>query len=458
MAISKNAERKIVPLPEVPQYVRDYLLHSPFVTRQLKSAEFMSFLTKENGVMTERIYAWRSDGKDLQIIEVENRDEKDLKHCHARQIGHAMMGGWNCYWPGEKAINSYFYYSDSFCDSEGYEAFFSEFTEESRRVKLWAYRAWTIEDVYKMDPTLKYLPLTYEDTQDITRVIGLYRKCPKIEILRKLGYSNISNDARFPKLSEKTLRNMMIWLKNNPYKAAKDGDYHESYSLQEVLFLMKHPDFTLLDVRQGWNTPEKRKMGRYLAKQKESDWTYNDYIESAKKLHYDMNDEKVLFPNHLKKAHDEAFNAVQVKAKNSLNKGIKKQSEKYSIADMQIGHYEFSVPKDEMDFVEQANELNQCLVKCDYDKKYSEGQEVLIFIKKDGKRWATAELLKSRGKFVKLNQFYGNHDINPDKETQEAFDGYLEQYKATVYKKQSLFPSIPVIKNPIGCSSMVMGA
>ena len=49
---------------------------------------------------------------------------------------------------------------------------------------------------------------------------------------------------------------------------------------------------------------------------------YGDYLNFAKQLGYPLNEKKYLFPNKLKKAHDEAFKKIQILESEKVNKGI----------------------------------------------------------------------------------------------------------------------------------------
>ena len=77
----------------------------------------------------------------------------------------------------------------------------------------------------------------------------------------------------------------------------------------------------------------------------------------------------------------------------------------------------------------QAKILSQCLITAKYDKKFANGEIILVFIKKDEVPIATMEVV---GK--KIKQFYadeGNKEnCRPTPEIKALGEQWLENYKA----------------------------
>lgn len=110
--------------------------------------------------------------------------------------------------------------------------------------------------------------------------------------------------------------------------------------------------------------------------------TWNDYINLADQLQYNLQDEYYLFPKKLIESHDKANEIVQVRKNAKADRLIKKRwkglNEKYYF---ESDEYLIRAPKSAAEFVHEANKLKHC-VATNYMKPHAEGATTILFIRK----------------------------------------------------------------------------
>ena len=173
----------------------------------------------------------------------------------------------------------------------------------------------------------------------------------------------------------------------------------------------------------------------------QDEYFYNDYRKKCKEVGHDFKDPYWHFPKNLKKQHDKVMKEVALKraaeeairrAKAAEEKARKekeratiytkfvKMMAKY-IGRLTEGAIEVFVPKSVELVQKQAKDLHQCLIAADYISKIVAKKCLLVFLYKDGKPYATAEL-RTKGRKFELGQFNRNqqkkeiHATEADKE------------------------------------------
>lgn len=152
--------------------------------------------------------------------------------------------------------------------------------------------------------------------------------------------------------------------------------------------------------------------------------------EYGKALVIDYDNKYWKFPYDFHKIHQILIEKVgkyikdlEVKERKKLNKKLEKISSNYPKAN--INNYDVYVPSNYEDIDLQANELQQCLISCNYYSKMANKKCVLIFIRKKGDAVATAEISMSK----KIIQFYMNQakeDSLPTPEVETVLNKYLD--------------------------------
>ena len=152
----------------------------------------------------------------------------------------------------------------------------------------------------------------------------------------------------------------------------------------------------------------------------------------AKRVGHDVEDEYWKYPNDLKKAHDKDMKEQKAldKAKNKV-KELKLQA---VVKDMlkfneNVDGYDIFIPDNYDVIKKQCDVLYQCLLRCGYDEKMIKQDIILVFIQKDGKPIATAEVKYDK----KVGQFYADEhnrgNCLPSKDVEDAFNKWLADFK-----------------------------
>jgi hypothetical protein len=108
------------------------------------------------------------------------------------------------------------------------------------------------------------------------------------------------------------------------------------------------------------------------------DW--NDYLENCKTLEYDLRNEFILFPRHLKEAHDRTVllvmdiknKAMDVQLKDFMMQAVQKYK-------FNTEHYEIVVPNTTSDIVREGQELHHCVGT--YVDRVVKGETTILFVR-----------------------------------------------------------------------------
>lgn len=112
----------------------------------------------------------------------------------------------------------------------------------------------------------------------------------------------------------------------------------------------------------------------------------------------------------IRKAKEAAEAEKQKKQLAKAERKYVKVASKYEKMVMYRDGLKFYVPQKVQDYIDQAEALHQCLVTCNYMQKMTvrKDKHIMIFVSKGGKPWATAEIMKYRGKEYTIGQFNRN--------------------------------------------------
>ena len=133
-----------------------------------------------------------------------------------------------------------------------------------------------------------------------------------------------------------------------------------------------------------------RKLMRYIEKQRASDERnitlrdYRDYLESAKKLEWDVKEKRTLFPSRFWKAHDDA--AVMVKQQKDrkmeerfINKRYPEMKKLYTFRDKALG-MKIVIPARLSEYIREGKEMRNCVGG--YCERIARGDTDVVFIRK----------------------------------------------------------------------------
>lgn len=231
---------------------------------------------------------------------------------------------------------------------------------------------------------MKYLELPHLSRYELPRV---YKYRNQIEHLQKINATTLANqvlsyevDCRV--MTKKWLKKKKSVLKNSnlTFNELMLQDIFKKKKIKMVKGIEK-----LLDYKQLKTLPGEvnlNKFQRYFIKQKVLFSHYMDYLNMIKELDIPLNDDVIVFPTELNKAHDNAVNTL-----NKLKKEVEEQAyndRRLNLVKLEkeIDDYIFLVPKELQEIVQEGNSLHHCVGSNSYLDQHIKGQTTIIFIRK----------------------------------------------------------------------------
>lgn len=151
------------------------------------------------------------------------------------------------------------------------------------------------------------------------------------------------------------------------------------YALSNIVRVMKYVSFNkILKYIESRDTKNLQNVV--------SDW--KDYISFCEKLGYDLKNEFVLFPRHLKKAHDTAYKMVQSLERKERNKKYQRLSKEtatyFQNLQQKIGweneKYVVMAPKNLFEIITEGHKLHHCVGN--YAESAAQGETIILFLRK----------------------------------------------------------------------------
>ena len=274
---------------------------------------------------------------------------------------------------------------------------------------------------------------------DVFKILKLWKKNARLcETLMSMDLQyiafngNIYNDSdpwRFVKYLSRHPEHKGIFFEDLRLMLNKGVDYDE---------VCRYNEFKSKYGAVGWD------LYRYLDKQKcHEPGIYRDYIQTCKKLNKNLKEKYWQWPKDLRAAHgkvvDEYNNYLAAKMAAEAMEQAKREKSKYSKFEHMMKRIKWRkvttngcsvyLPNKVQEVIDQAKELTQCLISCDYISDVVDKTCVLVFVMKDGKPYATAELLRKGRKF-ELGQFYGDEakaDCDAPEDAKKALKFFIRK-------------------------------
>lgn len=369
-------------------------------------------------------------------------------------------GGYLVSFPGEKSRSSYYCYQ-----------YQTEVTLEdwaiSSRCNLRCTNIASYEDerkILEVYPRFKYvlkkIPETDKNLSRIMEILEIWKNHPEIEGLCQLGFYEIATNNNLFKLSLKKRKEIIQWISKNAklipnpkflklvyiqkmiknnitYEEFKDYEMHKPFFIEQTRFgrgchvkwICDYPTFKYLK-KKGYK-------GFIYNRNDNIARLYYDYLKMAERVGHDIKDPYWKYPSDIGKAHakvmEEMANIQSTlgKLQDEYLKVVMKPMTKFNC---NVDGYDIFIPTDIETIKKQCDVLYQCLIRNNYVNKVLMQEEVLVFVWKDGKPVATAEVFYDK----KLGQFYGDErghgygkSCLPSDEVQNAFNKWLEKFKPT---------------------------
>ena len=365
----------------------------------------------------------------MDVLKINERGES-----WTRNICHFGISGWLMGVDGEKEP---VHYNSGYKVGGGFVWELEPWTKQNNWVGL--DMAWNDADEKDISaiigkyPKFKWLLKKYacRKLPMLFRLIPNWSKNPfVVESLLESHYFSIARDLRLPKL-------------RNPKAVMEFIQENNDVCFLDTVFGVKKYGCSVNEynswrdyVKENrWSSKISFDEWKFIKENRIDDKEYKDYRVMAQRAGHNFAEKYWHYPKNFKRLHDrvmrecEAIRKAEEAAKaESKKKELAKEERryirvvrKYAKMVMYRDGLKFYVPQSVQEFLTQADVLNQCLISCDYMKKVADrkGNHIMVFVSKNGKPWATAELVKNHSKNYEIGQF--NRDQN---DTNHKADGH----------------------------------
>lgn len=288
-------------------------------------------------------------------------------------------------------------------------------------------------------PAFKYVLKKWSGTRSQTMaVLKMWKEHPEVELPLSLGYYDIIFNKSFYTMKKEDLKKCYKYMNENPKLNLSISDLKIIVRHGEEVADMYCRAKTIMD-RRVKMSELKWVLNQYDKYYKDDHWAlrrdYEDYKELCEYFHKDMKDEYWAHPKNLRERTDDLRTqrenirmlqrAAELKKKMTRYKRVIKRFEGW---DRTIDGYDIIIPKTIEQWQNQANVLNQCIIRMNYMDLVSKNR-VLFFILKGDTPIATCEVTDLLEK--KIGQFYADeHDREnclPTPEVRNAMLKYLDE-------------------------------
>lgn len=361
----------------------------------------------------------------MDVIKINERGES-----WTRNIQHFGWYGWRMGVPGEKEPDHYNY---GYKVGGGFHWDVDPWHRENKWVGLGVTGGEVTESeislILNKYPKFKWLlaKTKIRSRSFLFRMLSNWSKnALATESLIEIGCSNIAMDGRMPRLRDPKMVMKFI----NEHEGERDFGLNEIFGVRKYgCSIEDYQDWRSFVSSNRWGGKMSYLEYRYCKENNVTTGEYKDYRGMVGTAGHDFSDAYWHYPKNFKRLHDRVMRECEAirkakeaaeaeKQKKQLAKAERKYvkvASKYAKMVMYRDGLKFYVPQKVQDYIDQAEALKQCLVACNYMQKMTERKDkhIMVFVSKGGKPWATAELLKYRGKEYTIGQFNrSQRDIN----------------------------------------------
>lgn len=400
--------------------------------------------------MRKAIFSDRIEKEGKQLVRIVNG------RWSTKKFGSGNMDVYKVYEDGSiYARNLYFTYiagytvDDSHTDDNWYEcdyklnAFHTDFTKTLNNSDIVTLKEHCPEFKYALEK-LQIRNWGSTDVIDAWNTYLAFKRWPGMERLMNAGYFELAKSKQFAEMPYLKQVEIIQWLENNNkgvnlplgiIRALRKSKLtFEEYKVQNRFKL------SIDTIKYLKNQLKKDTVFNEVYSLDTLAGVYKDYINMAKKMNHDVEDNYWKYPNDLKKANDKVlnenkraeFNRQQMKKKQYSNTVKKFKNKK-----LLLGNFSVYIPQSMEEIEIQADILHQCLMWADYINKVIVRKCLLVFIQKDNKPWATAEIDRNG----KVTQFYGDERnkelMHPGNEEKIVLDKFLQKFKPKITARKA---------------------
>ena len=335
-----------------------------------------------------------------------------------------------------------------YCAGMGFR--FGWYEEGLQKYEQWFERGWCWADDKYYDPyavlinphfidrlpEFKYSAYKLYQGCNIFKYLRLYRQYPQLEMLMKLGFTDIAmsttilkrcgTDKAFCKwlISNKELlqnRHYYIDVIIRAYRTKKPLEQLQSY--KEAKLRLVH-DSSLAPISELFKGKDLEQFFDYIAKQQTNPNTYLDYLKACQHLGFNMSEDKHRFPHDFKRWHDIRIdeNATkkamedEEKRKELYTKFAEIANKYNALQHSKRSSFICIIAHSPADLIREGEMLHHCVGRMNYDQRMVREESLIFFIRNKQEPdipFVTVEYsLKSR----KILQCYGEHDHKPSED------------------------------------------
>jgi hypothetical protein len=295
------------------------------------------------------------------------------------------------------------------------------------------------------------------DHNEMLEFFDLAARYPCIEYLSKLGLTNLVKDKLVGRKTYSAINwrgktlDKVLKLPKQEIKVIRDADASVSYfalylyqqarkdksnlSLKEAVHLSRLVGtYRDDDLKVLQKYTSLRKIYSYIQKQYISKnkkhysgaeqvvSTWKDYISDCKKLEMDLNEESILFPSYLYKAHQETIKRIKYKEDQELNAQITKRLKVLNKYSFEYKGLFIRPVTSTIELIEEGNALSHCVGG--YAKRYANGETSIFVIRKASQPDKPFYTVEVRNDVI--FQTRGLKNCSPTKDVQAFIDAFTE--------------------------------
>jgi len=258
----------------------------------------------------------------------------------------------------------------------------------------------------------KYSGLDYFNGRavSITDYLHTYEQYPAIEMLSKLNLSKLLNEiikktnwyggvGGILKMDKKLL-GLNLGTTGIEFISTLDeiGKYVTDKQIRWVMKNCNPEVFTQLlrfvTPQKAINYMEKQmiNIGSNEEEKRQVATTWRDYLGQCEKLELDITNDFVSFPRNLHEKHIEYSMLVQLKADESIDRGIRTQYDKWNnLLSYRSENMEIKVAESHRLVLEEGQALRHCVGGIRYCKNMADGKRLILFIRNNEQPYYTVE-------------------------------------------------------------------
>ncbi|MGM9946740.1 PcfJ domain-containing protein [Floccifex sp.] len=265
-------------------------------------------------------------------------------------------------------------------------------------------------------PYCQYFNPKNESGLSFYEYICLYRKYPKIELLVKADLSHFISHIHYLDTSQKYLEDIFK-VDKKFVPMLKDMNFQNLMHCRKYPWVETFDELRKIDMIYylHLNNIKKylnRKMMDYMENHRLEHGLYDDYLGFCEKLKANMKSNKILYPEELHSAHDEAAKQIKIIKDEVTKIGFKLNYEEHQKLIYHDDGFMIRPVYDPDELVVESEKLHHCVRT--YTDRVATCETEIMFVRKENEPEEPLYTLELKGK--RIIQFRADHNKEPEKE------------------------------------------